>query len=136
MARRRSPTRDAILRIFREDPYQSVKEIAARMKVSMATVSQHLITLEKRGEIVRPKLVRDTSKQASTPNDRSQQWSRVSPQKGAIQRREGAMRARKARGEDALQARINDVVKNAEQKGTCFRADYIKLERLGGCKCG
>lgn len=132
---RRSPTRDQILEIFRADPYLSVKQISERIGKSMATVSLHLITLEKRGDIVRPRLVRDTSRQASVPRDASQRWASIS-KKGAIERGEGAMRPRRARDADALQARIDRIVAEAEKGGTCFRADYIKLERLGGCKCG
>lgn len=130
----RNGSRQRVLDLFRADPYQPLKQLAERIGLSQASVSLHLCALERDGLIVRPKLVCDTSRQASAPSDRSQQW--VAVKTGAIQRGEGAMRARKARGEDALQARINDVVKNAEKEGACFRADYLKLNRLGGCKCG
>lgn len=28
------------------------------------------------------------------------------------------------------------VVEKAEKGGTCFRADFLKLDKLGGCRCG
>lgn len=131
----RTKTRETILREFRADPYRSVTELAAAVGVTPASVSGHLIKLEHEGLIKRPKLVYDTSRQASTPVQESQRWASVS-KKGAIERGEGALKVRKARGEDALQKRIEKIVAEAEKGGTCFRADFIKLERLGGCKCG
>jgi DNA-binding MarR family transcriptional regulator len=128
-------TRAKVLDAFRANPYQTVTEMGEALGLSAATISGHLCALERAGEIERQRLIHDTSRQASTPSDRSQMWVSVS-KKGAVERREGALRPRRARGEDALQARINEVVKNAEEHGTCFRADYIRLDRLSGCKCG
>ena len=131
----KSNSRARVLEVFQADPYQSLAEMAVKLNLSAASVSLHLGTLERDGLIKRPRLVRDTSRQASVPRDASQRWASIS-KKGAIERGEGAMRPRRARDADALQARIDRIVAEAEKGGTCFRADYIKLERLGGCKCG
>lgn len=112
-----------------------LKEIAQQVGVSEASISWHLGKLEQDGIITRPRVVRDARKRASKPNEKSKSWASVN-QQGAISRGEGAMRGRRARGEDALQERIDAVVAKAEKGGTCFRADFVKLENLGGCKCG
>lgn len=127
------PSRVKVLEAFRKAPLSSVRELAQAVGTSAASVSLHLCALEQDGLIVRPKLVR-TWNTASAPSEGSKQWNTT--KQGAIQRGEGAMKPRKAKGADALQARIDEVVKNAEKEGSCFRADYLKLVKLGGCKCG
>ena len=129
-----SPSRLRVLEAFRKDPYRSVTEFSEAVGISPAGISLHLIGLEQEGLIKRPRLVYDTSRQGSTPVQSSQRW--VSGRHGAIERGEGAMKPRKARDADALQARIDQVVAKAQREGTCFSAEYVKLERLGACKCG
>lgn len=129
------PTREKVLAAFRSNPMAQLKEISRQVGVSEASVSWHLGKLEQDGIITRPRVVRDTRKQASKPNEKSKAWASVN-QKGAISRGEGAMRGRRGSGEDALQERIDAVVAKAEKGGTCFRADFVRLDNLGGCKCG
>jgi len=131
---RKCPTRDRVKKVFLQDPLASIEEIAKKIGRTPSLVSGYLCAMERNCEIVRPKRVREW-RSGVKPTLSQANWN-SGTQKGAIKRREGAMRPQKAKDADALRERIERVVAKAEQRGICFRADYVKLDQLGGCKCG
>lgn len=110
------PGREKVLAAFRADPSVSVSELVERTGLSHTTVYHHLVQLDKKGVIVRNTQVGTPTgmkgkKRSAVSKSSGQQSAGSKPE---INRGESAFKPKKARGDQALQARIDAVVAKAK----------------------